>query len=166
MTITFEEKVKKLKEFVKEKNLQHFLHWTDKKNLVLVKETHLISVLEKQIKQNLDKYVGKKLAQVLVAVNLRGLEDKSTYILGIKIIICKVEKYGKIEDLYGLNINFSENELKKINFSLKFVKELIDLTKDKKFISDTLFGIDFDKMLTKLKKNKIDISPFVKNEYI
>lgn len=160
--LDFVKKVEKLQNYTKEKDLKIFLHWVDNKTLTIDKKITDPIKAEKAAKKDLEKYAGKKFAYVFVSTFPDHIK-KDENILGIKIEIYKILKSGKLKDYNGICLNYNKEELKKITFNLKYLKSLIDLAKDGKFFTDTLFGISYNKFLKKLNDKNIDTKPFLKS---
>jgi len=103
------------------------------------------SDIKKMIKDNTENYNNKKISNIRLFVNKKGIEDQS-WIFAIKITIYEIDE-GKIDttsnSTWGVYIRYSEDELANNKFKLNTLEKLVKKVAAKKLTSNMISGVSY-----------------------
>jgi len=141
-----EEYLNKLEKDLSDKKLDNF--WVllnDEFKAIKKSKTEI----KKMLKDDLDKYQNKKIANIELYTNINGISKKS-WIFGIKITIYEIDENCKIDttsnSVWGAYIKYNEDELKNNKFKLNSLEKLVKKVGDKKLTSSLITGINFSEV--------------------
>ena len=138
-----EEYLAKLEKDLSEKKLDDFWALCDTEFKAIKKSK---SDIKKILKDKVDFYKNKKIANIRLFVRKAGLDDQS-WIFAIKITVYEINDDGKIDttsnSTWGVYIRYNEEELSKHKFKLNTLEKLVKKVSDKKLTSNMIAGINY-----------------------
>jgi hypothetical protein len=138
-----EEYLTKLEKDLSEKKLDDFWALCDTEFKAIKKSK---SDIKKILKDKVDFYKNKKIANIRLFVRKAGLDDQS-WIFAIKITVYEINDDGKIDttsnSTWGVYIRYNEEELSKHKFKLNTLEKLVKKVSDKKLTSNMIAGINY-----------------------
>jgi len=142
----------KLKEKIQEKELDNFWLFIDKSEFKPIKNVTKKDI-QKKLKKDVEKYSGKKIAQVSLVfkpkISFKKLKNNDI-IFTIKIFIFKINENGDIDydtdSEWELVINYNVTELNNNHFTLKELNKMILASSKLKILSD-ISGIPYTNWL-------------------
>ena len=138
-----EEYLAKLEKDLSEKKLDDFWALCDTEFKAIKKSK---SDIKKILKDKVDFYKNKKIANIRLFVRKAGLDDQS-WIFAIKITVYEINDDGKIDttsnSTWGVYIRYNEEELSKHKFKLNTLEKLVKKVSDKKLTSNMISGISY-----------------------
>lgn len=106
--------------------------------------------VKKTLKEKSDIYKNKKISNIRLFINKKGLNDKS-WIFAIKITIYEIDEKGAIDttinSTWGVYIKYSEEELTKYKFKVNELEKLVKKVVTKKLTSDMIMGINYSEVI-------------------
>jgi hypothetical protein len=158
--------ITKLKEKLKEKQLQWFWVMADRKEFKPIKGKTKAYFREK-FAANPGRYKGKHLAEIRLYINADHIE-KNEFIFSIKIGIMIINEKGEFDkgpigimpQTWGSRVNwFAKDFVGKdsVKITLKLVQRLMKLTQQQILWTDAMSGIPFTDFLDILKEEKIQL---------
>lgn len=142
-----EEYLINLEEDLKKKKLDDFWVICDDE-FKAIKKTKV--EVKKTLKEKSDIYKNKKISNIRLFINKKGLNDKS-WIFAIKITIYEIDEKGAIDttinSTWGVYIKYSEEELTKYKFKVNELEKLVKKVVTKKLTSDMIMGINYSEVI-------------------
>lgn len=142
---------------LKERELQEFWVMADRADFKPIKAK--MDDIEKLLKDKVQYYRNKRIAQVHCYVNPSLLQKRDMFVMSIKVMICEISDDGDLDhahgSTYGLRVNFYPEDFTKIKFTLKLVESLLRLAAGKKkqqIQTDTLNGLSYEDFKAKVAK--------------
>ena len=138
-----EEYLAKLEKDLSEKKLDDFWALCDTEFKAIKKSK---SDIKKILKDKVDFYKNKKIANIRLFVRKAGLDDQS-WIFAIKITVYEINDDGKIDttsnSTWGVYIRYNEEELSKHKFKVNALEKLVKQVANKKLTSNMITGINY-----------------------
>jgi len=151
--------LKKLKKTLEEKELESFYVMVDRTDFKPMKGYDTPRDLMKMTVEKKQYYAGKRIADISLYTNLKGLKTDE-FIFSIKIVIYKILENGKlsfnIKDTVGIRVNYYPDDFEKRRFRLKDVEKFMRLCADNVIYIETLNGNKYKNVLKILEKKGID----------
>jgi hypothetical protein len=139
-----EEYLDKLENDLSNKKLDDFWVLCDDSEFKAIKKTK--TEIKKTLKEKSDTYKNRKIANIRLFFNKKGLNNQS-WIFAIKITIYEIDSEGKIDttinSTWGVYIKYSENELSHNKFKVNALEKLVKKVSSKKLTSDMIMGINY-----------------------
>ena len=102
--------------------------------------------IKKTLKEKYELYKNKKIANVRLFINKKGLNNQD-WIFAIKITIYEINENGAIDttinSTWGVYIKYSEDELNKNKFKVNALEKLVKKVSIKKLTSDMIIGVNY-----------------------
>jgi hypothetical protein len=138
-----EEYLIKLEDDLAKKKLDDF--WVMINNeFKVIKKTK--TEVKKMLKENLESYKDKQIANIRLFIRKAGLDDNS-WIFAIKITIYEINNDGKIDttsnSTWGVYIRYNIEELRNNKFKLNELQSLVKKVASKQLTSNMITGITY-----------------------
>lgn len=144
-----------------------------KKSVIIKKKENKTNIHSiKEIRENIldekgEYYKDKKFAEIKITMDediLSKIYDikqykniKSKIIFSVHVTIYLINNEGKLnlENKWELLVNYYIDDFRTLNFKLKNIEVLMRLASDSVITTNTIEGISYKKLITKIEKNNI-----------
>jgi len=139
-----EEYLSNLEQDLSDKKLDDFWVMCDDSDFKAIKKSK--SEVKKILKEKAESYKNKKIANIRLFFNKKGLNNQD-WIFAVKITIYEINENGNIDttsnSTWGVYIRYSEEELNKNKFKVNALEKLVKKVAAKKLTSNMIVGINY-----------------------